>query len=429
MRVEVRGSEFLASVDGRWQLYGKDKKMSIPKEELSIGVGGASAEFADIRVWRGKVPESWRSNPLRPGPNDPMNLSRYRFARADKNADGMLTIGEFAPVYATKLTAQEARTPFAESDQDGDGLLSEDELNTKKAKAIKGIAQGANVRIIPLAKPLNSEDGYAQWMYPEDYTAQDILELIEGLKPQVLERFFTGKQNIDARVPVRAGHPPMTVKAFLNASLAAGGPDCVIIPKLNLTWISWGREKYFWETAENNFNLPLKRPIRIVNLDNWKGFLEKHGEAKAIALLKRLKQIGYERIGVNMAGGFNQGYGYLSFGDFLINSETWEIRVSTLNKMKQDHNFDRYFLYIDYPGQLNEFMELSVDQQADVFTKVIEPAESTHGFTFVYPVLFDSWDATKQFTSKDGAYHGDSIYDVIRKSVHPYPSTAIQKTQ
>ena len=211
----------------------------------------------------------------------------------------------------------------------------------------------------------------------------------------------------------------MTVGQFLNASLDSGAANCIIIPKLNLTWISWGREEYFWETAENNFNLPLVCPIRIVNLDNWKAFLEKHGEEKAINVLTRLKTIGYQRIGVNMAGGFNEGYGYISFGDFLINSNTWEIRLSTLEKMKKDPHIQQYYLYIDYPGQMTEFIELSVDAQADVLLDVIQPAEKRHGFTFVYPVLFDQWDATRQFTSATGRYNGASIYDIIKQAVNP----------
>ncbi len=281
------------------------------------------------------------------------------------------------------------------------------------------IPEGTNVRIIPLAKPLDSKDGFAQWMFPNQYTAQDILEMIDRLKPQVLERFITGKQNINAMVPVRSGHQPMSVGQFLNASINSGAPGCIIVPKLNLTWISWGRGKYFWETAENYFNLPLSRPIRIVNLDNWNAFLKKHGEQKAIELLKRLQKIGYESIGVNMAGGFNQGYGHLSFGDFLIDSQTWKIRLSTLNKLKKDPHLSQYYLYIDYPGQMDEFMKLAVDQQADVFTKVIQPAEKAHGFTFVYPVLFDEWDATKQLTSKSGEYEGASLFEVIQQSVNP----------
>ena len=46
---------------------------------------------------------------------------------------------------------------------------------------------------------------------------------------------------MDAPVPVRDGCPPMMVGQFLNAAMEAGAPGCIIIPKLNLTWISWGR--------------------------------------------------------------------------------------------------------------------------------------------------------------------------------------------
>lgn len=283
---------------------------------------------------------------------------------------------------------------------------------------LEGLPEGPQIRMIPLAKPLKTEGGYAQWMHSE-YTAEDILGKIEGLKPQVLERYFTGKQNMNAVVPTRPGNPKMTVKDFLNASLDAGAPGCVIIPKLNLTWFAWGRESYFWEAAENNYALPLKRPIRITNLDNWKVFLEEYGEEKALEVLQRLKEIGYEEIGVNMAGGFREGYGYLSFADFLINSKDWEIRLSTLEKLKQDPHIQQYYLHIDYPGQINEFMKLSGDEQADVFTQLILPAEKREAFTFIYPVLFDDWDASRQFTSKEGRYLGASLYEVIQQSINP----------
>ncbi|MCF7847933.1 MAG: sialate O-acetylesterase [Kiritimatiellales bacterium] len=282
----------------------------------------------------------------------------------------------------------------------------------------EGIPEGPQIRIIPLASPLKSEDRCGQWMHPE-YTAEDILEMIEGLKPQVLEPYITGAQNPKAKVPVRKGNPKMTVKEFLNASLDAGAPGCIIIPKLNLTWISWGKEKYFWEAAENNYTLPLKRPIRITNLDNWNGFIEKHGEKRAREVLERLKDIGYEQLGVNMAGGYKEGFGHLSFANFLINKETWELRLSTLEKMKRDPHINQYYLYIDYPGQMDEFMELPVDKQADVFTKVIRQGQKKEKFTFVYPVLFDKWDANKQLTSKTGKYKGASMYEVIQNEINP----------
>jgi len=308
----------------------------------------------------------------------------------------------------------------------GTGSFSAPGVLSGKDKAVGGIPEGAQIRLIPLASPLKAQDKCGQWMHPE-YTAEDILEMIEGLKPQVLERYFTGAQDMRKYVPVRKGNPRMTVREFLNASLDAGAPGCIIIPKLNLTWITWGREDYFWEAAEDNYGLPLKRPIRIINLDNWRKFLENYGEERAIDLLQRLKRIGYELIGVNMAGGYNEGYGYLSFADFLINSQTWEIRLSTLEKMKTDRHIKQYYLYIDYPGQMDEFMKLSGDQQADVFTEVIQSAERREGFTFVYPVLFDQWDSTKHFTSKGGSYSGDSLYEVIQQSINPSQGKGVLK--
>lgn len=297
-------------------------------------------------------------------------------------------------------------------------LLSISSLTAIASSEIRSVPEGPQIRIIPLASPLKSEDGFAQWMHPE-YTAEDILEKIETIRPRVLERYFTGKQDLEALVPVREGNSPMTVKDFLDASVSAGAPGCIIIPKLNLTWFSWGKEKYFWETAENNYNLSLDRPIRIVNLDNWKAFIDKHGEEKLESILNRLKQIGYETIGVNMTGGYRPGFGMVSFADFPINSENWTIRTSTLERFKADPDIDQYYLYIDYPGQMDKFMELTPDQQADVITKVIEPAAREHDFTFVYPVLFDRWDASKHVTQKDGHYKGSSILEVIQQSTNP----------
>jgi hypothetical protein len=282
----------------------------------------------------------------------------------------------------------------------------------------KGIPDGPQIRIIPLAGPLKSEDQFGKWMHDE-YTAEDIIGMIEQLKPQVLERYFTGAQNPLANVPVKEGAAPMTVQEFLDASIDAGAPGCIIIPKLNLTWISWGKEKYFWKAAENNYKLPLKRPIRIINLDNWKLFLEKHGQEKAKTLLNRLREIGYEQIGVNMAGGYRDGFGFFSFADFLIDSKKWEIRTSTLEKLKNDPFIDQYFLYIDYPGQMKELMGLPVDKQAGVFTKLIRNAQREMGFRFVYPVLFDDWDSNKQFTSSTGEYKGVSMFEVIKGEINP----------
>ena len=95
-----------------------------------------------------------------------------------------------------------------------------------------------------------------------------------------------------------------------------------------------------------------------------------------------------------------------------------------MEKLKTDQYIKQYYLYIDYPGQMDEFMKLSGDEQADVFTKVIQPAAKREGFSFVYPVLFDEWDATKHFTSKGGEYQGASLFEVIQQAVESSDSTA-----
>jgi hypothetical protein len=87
--------------------------------------------------------------------------------------------------------------------------------------AISALCGGIPVpkaRIIPLAAPLKAQELFGQWMYPE-YTAEDILEMIEGLQPQVLERCFTGVQHPEAKVPVRPGRPAMSAIKFLDASM------------------------------------------------------------------------------------------------------------------------------------------------------------------------------------------------------------------
>ena len=163
------------------------------------------------------------------------------------------------------------------------------------------------IRIITLASPFTPD----HWMLTKergllrDYNAQDVLEIIEELKPNCLERFITGWQDPDALVPVREGYPQMTVLEFLNAAILAGAPDCEIVPKLNLQWLKdEKRAKYFWESAEKLYNLPLVRPIRNINLDVWDAYnKEIHTtQEERDAMFKRLRDIGYEQIGVNMTG-------------------------------------------------------------------------------------------------------------------------------
>lgn len=273
--------------------------------------------------------------------------------------------------------------------------------------------EGIYIRMITLASPFKSKDKVGQWMLP-GYTAQDVLSRIEELKPDCLERFVTGKQDPNMLVPVDKGEKPMTVLEFMNAAVKAGSPNCVIIPKLNMKW----NEKFFFECAQSLYDMPLDKPIRNINLDCWPDYWKHHSEAEIEAMLKRLKDIGYKVIGINMAGGYHHGYGYVDYMDFNINKTNWTVNRKVLKKLKADKDLKQFFMYIDYPGAMDEFRaNNSSDEQASIYINNIHPLQKKLGFTFVYPIFQDDWDATKEFTSKKGDYKGKSMFDITKELI------------
>lgn len=275
------------------------------------------------------------------------------------------------------------------------------------------LPDGINVRMITLASPFTNPEKTAIWMLP-NHTAQDVLQCITELKPDCLERFVTGKQDPGRQVPVAAGEKTMTVLQFLNAAQAAGNPRCIIVPKLNLQW----REDYFFEAAQNLYNLPLDRPIRSINLDCWPDYWKFHTPAQIKAMLQRLKAIGFKVIGINMTGGYHEGYGYVDYMDFNIDKTTWTVNERALNRLKGDPALKKYFMYIDYPRPMDEFVaNHTVDEQADIYVQRIHCRQVPDGFTFVYPIFQDDWDATRQRTSAGGPYRGKSMYEITRELI------------
>lgn len=278
-------------------------------------------------------------------------------------------------------------------------------------------ARERQVRLIALANPL----GGGEWMptmkrgLDKDYTAQDILEMIEDLKPTCLERFITGWQNPDRLVPVREGCAPMTTLEFLNASILAGGEGCEIVPKLNLQWLKSERgAQLFWKSAEELYKLPLVKPIRNINLDVWDHYCNATTPEQRDELFRRLREIGYEQIGVNMTGLYKVNHPEIDYADFNINKNTWEVNEQAIKTLRQFPNIKRLYMYIDYPGPMDAFRQNTPDRQADVYCDNIFPQQEKMGFTFVYAVIQDSWNAVECVTDKDGAYKGKTIYDIIK---------------
>lgn len=307
---------------------------------------------------------------------------------------------------------------FSCSASDGDKTTGP---NTGNTQAAAGPRHKKYVRIIALADPFRTD----HWMPSKkrcgtDYTAQDILEMIEDLKPDCLERFITGYQDPNEYVPVRKGHRKMTVLEFLNAAIKAGNEGCHIIPKLNLSWLGWGEgaRAFFWKSAEELAKLPLDTPITNINLDCWDDYCEnihKTPEERA-ELFSRLKQLGYKEIGVNMTGNYKTNEPLMDYADFNIDKSNWTVKKETVDRLRAFPNIKDLYLYIDYPGAMRAFVDQHTpDQQADIYTNVIWPGQEKYGFTFVYAVIQDFWDAKAHVTNADGPYKGKSMYDITKE--------------
>ena len=306
----------------------------------------------------------------------------------------LLLIGCVVFVHAGPCTAQEISTP-----------------------AISGKRY---IRLIALASPFSKDN----WMLSEkrglskDYTAQDVLEIIEDLQPDCLERFITGCPDPSALVPVREGHAPMTVLEFLNKAILAGGETCHIVPKLNLEWLKNERgAAYFWKAARELYELPLVRPIRNINLDVWDVFCKEIAPTpeKRARFFRKLRKIGYEQIGVNMTGMYRINDPQLDYADFNIDKNTWKVNRKALETLNGYSHLKQLFMYIDYPGAMDAFRKNTPDRQAQIYCEEIFPLQQELGFIFVYPIIQDSWDASAVITGKDGPFGGKTMYDITRE--------------
>ena len=283
--------------------------------------------------------------------------------------------------------------------------------------SVNGYVPERQIRLIALAQPMRG----GEWMatkkngLKKDYNAQDILEMIEDLKPTTLERFFTGCQDMNKQVPVRAGYPPMTIKEFLNKAMELSAPGCEIIPKLNLQWLQ-NDSDFFWKCAEEIVTYDLIRPIRNINLDCWDVYCKTihTTEAERDAMFARLREIGYTQIGVNFTG-LIRNHKDIDYCDISINKDDWTVHKDNMDKVHGFENIKKVYLYIDYPGMTEMFMAKDPDEQARIYCEEIYPYQRKYNFNFVYAIIQDFWGAGEIQTSKNGRYGGKTMYDISKE--------------
>ena len=245
------------------------------------------------------------------------------------------------------------------------------------------------------------------WGLP-GYDAQQVLAMISQMKPDALERYTSGVQNPNAAVPVASGSPPMTVGEFLNASMRAC--NCYIIPGVSLNQYDQGT---FFTTARALLALPVYPKMVYLSLDKWHDFSTNHSPDQVKGVFQQLYSQGWTGIGVNVNGGYFPTYGYATFTDARINPSNWQPDIANLADARSESNISLVLLYIDFPKPMDSFAALSPDQQAQVLTDNIAPAQSSDGFYFVYPIVQSFWDSNNQTTSSGGPYQGETVYAVM----------------
>ena len=249
----------------------------------------------------------------------------------------------------------------------------------------------------------------------EGFDAQHVLKEIADLKPDVLERFVSGPQSVDALVPVAPGYPPMTVGQFLNASTKACG--CYIIPRLSL--YEYDKGTLFTE-AQGLLNFPVSPHMRYLSLDNWGPFASNHTPDEVKGMFQRLYSQGWTGIGVNECNGYSPSYGYATFADFCVGATYWRPDRDALASIHTEPNIKLVLLYIDFPQPMTDFSQLQPDREAWILVHRIAPAQSEDGFRFVYPIQQDFWDSASRLTSQGGPFRGHSLYGVMKGLMAQY---------
>ena len=252
------------------------------------------------------------------------------------------------------------------------------------------------------------------WALP-GYDAQQVLSMITQLKPGALERYTTGRQNPNAQVPVAPGSPPMTAGEFLNESMRAC--NCYIIPGVSLYEYDHGT---FFSTSQALLGLPVYPKMQYLSLDKWHDFNQNHSSDEVKGMFQQLYSQGWAGIGVNANGGYFPTYGYATFSDFRIDPSNWQPDMANLATVKSESNVKVVLLYIDFPRPMDQFAALSPDQEAQILTDNIAPAQSSDGFYFVYPIVQAFWDSNNHVTAPGGPYGGASIYSVMMGLMQQY---------
>lgn len=249
---------------------------------------------------------------------------------------------------------------------------------------------------------------YDSWQL-KNHNGQDVLEMIRKLKPNMLNRFFTPRLSWTAKVPMGPGSPDMPIAQYLTQVMKVCGKNCTMTPKVPLNNNTTWTDQYLNDSLKATLAMPVRPPIRVLDLDNW---FNRPGDYKAE--LQNLKKMGWQQLGFNFTGSGQNDmelYGTGSYGFAAVHPGDWQVQTNQLDRMRKQGIPD-LMAAIDYPRAIAAFSRESPDRQADII-ETISGEQKSLGFRFIYPIIYGVYDATANVTSKNGPYHGKTVFDVI----------------
>eukprot|EP01043_Picozoa_sp_COSAG02_P021471 COSAG02_NODE_1091_length_14628_cov_1693.422810_4_plen_374_part_00 len=273
-------------------------------------------------------------------------------------------------------------------------------------------------------KERHEDVNQSMWQLP-NHTATEVLAMIADVKPTLLERYFSGRANLSAPVPVSPGEPPMTVGEFLNRSAANGASGCSIMPRLSL-WEALDTQDSLLDTAAHLKALPIHPPMTALGLDNWANFASDPSVNASVVrkLFTELRAQGWTTLSVNEVGGVHSAEGFADMADFGTSvtngAADAEPNWQELKKIKADPTIKHALLYIDFAGQMMRFMNNSSpdDIASALLDRIATNAlQEERGYSFVYPMVQSFWDSTVLFTKPTGRYLGKSVYSLMCENI------------
>ncbi|MFA3784148.1 T9SS type A sorting domain-containing protein [Melioribacteraceae bacterium 4301-Me] len=293
-------------------------------------------------------------------------------------------------------------------------------------------------------------------------TPDSVLIMIKELNPDVLDRLYNNPiSNLNAPLQYRdrsgnmvnwqeaegaGGFPAGSIGSWLYQAIKGR----VYYPRLGSELYDPQNESEFYALAQalynNAISLGVPKEKRFLDLDNWGTILShNNGKQTAIKILSTLYAQGWAGIGIHSYSSITATNNIPdsvapTFASFVcaIDSVTqrviWRPDSVALSLMKTDKHLQRYILYIDFPRMMQQFLDLSPDEEADVLTtlarlQAYDPSNPKEtGYTFVFPIGQTFWDSKKRITSPTGKYKGISVYEYMRDSLLPVynPITSVE---